>query len=941
MPADSGAAFVVVSHQAPTGQSLLPEILAKSTTMPVQEIANETRALANQVYVVPRGQVVEVQDGVLMLQPIAESRSIHNPIDAFFGSLARDRGQGAVGIVLSGTGADGTLGLTAIKDESGLCLVQSPATAEFNGMPESAIAAGLADFSLPVLEMPERIAEHVRSLDARDLVGRSAKVSPDEIAQIVGYIRIRGGRDFSDYRIDTLLRRIERRMDLHRIENGKDYVRFLEKNREEAEALWRDWLIGVTSFFRDPEAFAALAQSGLSSLLASHEGDTPLRLWVTACASGEEAYSIAIELIEVLEARGSRLDFQIFATDLDPAAIDVARAGRYPKEIRDAVGPRRLERFFSEQTRDYRVKSELRDRIVFAVQDVLHDPPFTRVDLISCRNLLIYIVPRAQQDLLSVFHYALNPGGLLFLGASEHLGQSAELFASLASRWRLFVRGDSVAAKPLIRLKRRNALAKVPGVELPVPATHNVDLTETMRAALADRFGPPAVIVDLQGQIRESHGRLAPYLALRPGRAKLNVLDMAREGLRAPLAEALHALATKSTTTIHQDIRAKFDDGWQVVRLSVGTIGGQAAASPLVLISFEARSDRGADGPKRKSSRPPARSRNRAQLEDELDQMRQDLQAGVSNLESANEELASANEETQSANEELQSTNEELQTAKEETQSLNEELQTLNAELTEKLIGAEQTNNDLVNLMSNIEIATIFLDDQLRVTRFTPQAHSVAKLIDGDIGRPLADLATLVDYPDLLLDAGNVLASLRPVERQASAPGGVWFNVRIRPYRTPRNAVDGLVVTFIEITQTKRAERVQAARELAEGIVDAVHEPLLVLDPSLRVVRANRSFYEAFHVAPDETEWHRVEELGTQQWSSKPLQQLMETTLREGASFENVEIVHEFPSIGKRRMLLSGRPVTISGDEKPSLIVLGIQDAGPAEAKVEDKETAS
>jgi two-component system, chemotaxis family, CheB/CheR fusion protein len=405
---------------------------------------------------------------------------------------------------------------------------------------------------------------------------------------------------------------------------------------------------------------------------------------------------------------------------------------------------------------------------------------------------------------------------------------------------------------------------------------------------------------------------------------------MAREGLRAPLAAALRAIAkADATTVVEKDVRVKTEGGWQSLRLTVGRIEGRRLPSPLLLVSFEPASSRGGGS---RTRTPPAKVRRpkRAQLEEELAHMRQDLEVSISDLQAANEELASANEEAQSANEELQSSNEELQTSKEETQSLNEELQTVNAELTEKLRGLEQANDDLLNLMSNIEIATIFLDERLRVKRFTPQARSVARLIDSDVGRPLADLATLLDYPDLLSDAGSVLASLRPMEKQAPAPGGVWYTVRIRPYRTTRNAVEGLVVTFIDITETKRAERVQAARFLAESIVDAVREPLLVLDPALRVVRANRSFYSAFHVAPAETEGQRVDELGNGQWQVPRLQGLLEATLRDGAPFEDVEVVHEFPHIGRRRMVLSGRPVQIEDDGRPALIVLGIQDCRPS-----------
>ncbi|HEU4430459.1 MAG TPA: CheR family methyltransferase [Myxococcota bacterium] len=928
LPPDSGMAFVVVSHQAPTGKSLLPEILAKTTQMPVREIRGETPIEADRVYVVPRGHSVAAHEGALRIEPIGE---MPLPIDHFFRTLAHDRGRHAAGIVLSGTGSDGTLGLAAIRAESGLSLAQAPETAEFDSMPRSAIAARATDFVLPVGEMPARLAAHARTADVRGRGrghGGSPRVTSSELDRILALIRQRGGHDFSAYKRDTLLRRIERRMDLLRLERLSDYARFLQEHDDEIDALWRDWLIGVSGFFRDPAAFEALAESGLPPLLSARPRDRPVRVWVPGCATGEEAYSIAIVVLEALEASGQSPEIQVFATDLDPAAIQTARAGRYPKTIAAAVGARRLDRYFVEEEHKYRVKKKLRDRIVFAVQDALRDPPFTRVDLISCRNVLIYVVPSAQQELLSVFHYSLNPGGLLLLGASEHLGASAGHFSVLDKRWKLVRRHDSSAPTAALRWAPRTSAPAGPSGGRPLPERPKFDLTETLRTCLAERFGPPAVVVDLRGQIQQTHGRVSPYLELAPGRANLNVVDMAQEALRAPLVSALREILRAGATTVEKEVRWRAEGKWRALRLSVGRIEGRRLPSPLLLVSFEPISGRTKSRafiPSTKGRRSP-----RTELEGELQRVRHDLEVSISELQAANEELASANEEVESANEELQSSNEELQTSKEETQSLNEELQTVNAELTEKVRGLAEANDDLLNLMSNIEIATIFLDDRLRVKRFTPQARSVARLIDGDVGRPLADLATLVDYPDLLADAGDVLESLQSVEKQALGSGGAWYTVRIRPYRTARNAVEGLVVTFIDITEAKRTERIAAARSLAESIVDAVREPLLVLDASLQVVRANRSFYRVFGVESEETEGLPVDELGSRQWNIPRLRGLLQTTLRDGLPFEDFEVVHEFPRIGRRRMVLSGRPVSMPGDETPVLLVLGIQDAGAA-----------
>ncbi len=919
LPTDSGLAFVVVSHQAPTGQSLLPEILTKSTQMPLRELAGEERAEAGHVYVAPRGHSVTVHDGRLAIEPTGDPSRVPLPIDFFFRALALDQRSRAVAIILSGTGSDGTLGLGTIRAESGLCLAQAPETAEFDSMPSNAIAAKAVDFVLPVRDMPARLVAYALAV-AKDDGGKPRDTTSSELERILALIRSRGGRDFTAYKRDLLLRRIERRMELTHIETLAAYERLLGESDEEVQALWRDWLIGVTGFFRDPEAFRALSESGLPPLLAKRPANHRFRVWVPGCATGEEAYSVAIVVNEAMEALGEDFDFQVFATDLDPAAIQIARAGRYPKTIVEAVGERRLKRFFDEDEHGYRIHRRLRDRMVFAVQDVLHDPPFTRIDLLSCRNLLIYIVSNEQQGLLSTFHYSLNPEGLLLLGASEHVGGSQEFFSAIDTRWKLFRRNDSVAARPRLQwtLPSTNL-----GLAPPLAEGRVLDLGEAVRACLAERFGPPAVVVDLRGQIQHTHGHVGPFLELAPGRANLNVVDMAREGLRAALASALREAAKAVGPPVHRNVRLKVDGGWQLLHLTVGRIEDRRLPNELLLVSFQATSPPKTDKP-REGSRP-----EHAQMEEDLLHMRDDLQTSVSELQAANEELASANEEVQSANEELQSTNEELQTSKEETQSLNEELQTVNAELTEKLRGLEQANDDLLNFMSNIEIATIFLDGQLRVKRFTPQARSVARLIDSDVGRPLADLATLLDYPELLADVGSVLATLQPIEKQAAAPGGVWYMVKIRPYRTARNAVEGLVVTFVDITETKRTERIQAAHSLAESIIDSLHEPFLVLDPSLQVVRANQAFYARFGASPAATEGQVLDELAAGQWRVPRLRSLLEATLRGGDAFHDFEIVHDLARIGRRRMVLSGRPVSL-GDEPPALILLGIHDAGQA-----------
>lgn len=925
LPSDSGLAYVVVSHQGPTGQSLLPEILAKTTEMQVREVDEPLAVRPNHLYVVPRGKLLTVHGAVLTIEPMDASSGVSLPIDHFFRSLALDRGPGSVGIILSGTGRDGTLGLAAIRAAAGLALVQDPETAEFDSMPSSAIASQAVDFVLPIPELPSRLIQYARSLRAED---RDEEASSSALERILSLIRVRSGRDFSAYKRETLLRRTERRMGFHGIDRLDDYVAHLGAHEEEIDALWRDWLIGVSSFFREAEAFDALEHTALPPLLAARVAERRLRIWIPGCSTGEEAYSIAMVVLDACRAFGERFDVQIFATDLSPSAIEAAREGRYAKATLAPMGAERLERYFVEDGIWYRARKELRQCIVFAEQDVLHDPPFTRMDLISCRNLLIYLESKAQKALLAILHYSLNPDGVLLLGASEHIGAATDQFSVVDDRWRIFRRKPSGSSDPAPFWRPWEVGARQDARVQTRVKEARIDLTETVRRHLAERFGPPAVVVDLRGEIQQIHGRVGAYLELPPGRANLNVIDLARGELRAPMASALRDITSGGASTVERDVPMKSDGARKNLRLTIGRIDDPSQPAPLLLISFESAFRR--RGWLARKLRSPGRWLDRSRLEEDLTHVRDDLDASTSELRMRNEELASANEEIQAANEELQSGNEELQTTQEETQSLNEELQTVNAELEGKLQALEQANDDLVNLMSNIEVATIFLDDRLQVKRFTPQARSVARLIDGDIGRPLSDLATLIDYPDLLTDAGRVLASLAETEREVRGPGGVWYRVRIRPYRTKRNAVEGLVVTFIDVTDTKRAERDVAARRLAESIVDAVHEPLLVLEPDLRVLNANRAFHETFGLERSEVEGRLLSELGGHSWLGSALGDRLDAVITEGAGFEGFETIQEFPHAGLRRVVLSGRGVVMNDGEQPVLIVLGIEDAGPA-----------
>ena len=918
LPSDCGMAFVVVSHGDPSGPSLLPEILARCTRMRVREAAQGDVLEPNHVYVNHPGRKLEVVEGRLAVGP-AQTRHPAFTIDSLFRSLARDQRHRAIGVVLSGNGTDGTLGLEEIRANGGVTLVQDPHTAELDGMPLSATVSGGADFVLATSEMPERLLAHARTLSRPPGTSGSREMGErDEgrdLDRILARVTALSGHDFSAYKRATLHRRIERRMHLHEITRLADYVRRVEEDDQEVEALWRDWLIGVTGFFRDADAFEALVREGIAPLLANKADGASFRIWVPGCATGEEAYSIAMLALETLQALRKRIDLKIFATDLDARAIDLARAGRYPEGVLAEVGADRLQRFFVLDDRSYRVRTEARDQIVFSTQNVLHDPPFTRMDLISCRNLLIYLTPDAQRRLIPLFHYSLNPEGLLFLGSSESITGFEHLFSPVTRRWKIFRRRETVAPVWLAPEWTGGRSLGNPGEGGPqvVRATSApLELGDVLLKQLADRYAPPCVVVDERGQIEQVHGRTGAYLEPAEGRATL--LEMAREGLRAPLASLLRQVTRNETAAASKNARVRTNGGHQPVMITARRIGDGRLPQPLFLISFERQAS---------DASPPARSRrsagrqNVAELEEELRITRQDLQTTIEELQAANEELASANEE-------LQSVNEELQTSKEETQSLNEELQTVNAELRSKVEGLEGVADDLANLMNSTEIAIVFLDEEMQVKRFTPEARKLFRLIDSDIGRPLADLSTTIQDRDVLEDAEDVLRTLIPSEVEVRTETGAWYSMRARPYRTSRNAIDGLVLVFSEVTEMKNARQLaESARTFADSIVDSVQEPLIVLDHHLCVVRANRSFYAAFRADPGSTHGRPLELLST----LAGLRARLEAALERGEPFDDFRGVLTLPNAQACAVLVNGRRLVADAGEDPQVLV-AIHDVG-------------
>lgn len=938
VPPDSGMAFVVVTHQHPGHTSLLPELLRRTTTLPVTAAGDGLRVKPNRIYVARPEGYLAILNGRLQLMDSGETKGVRLPIDFFFRSLADDQRERAVGIVLSGTASDGTLGVKEIKGSGGMTMAQEPESARYPGMPRSAIATGLVDYVLPSGQLPQRLVAYARgpylAPTMPELTADADAVLPEPIQKVVLLLRTRIGHDFSAYKPTTIRRRIERRMNVHQVKGPREYLAILQDNPGELELLFKELLIGVTHFFRDPDFFSALDQTGLERLLTTRPNESAVRVWVPGCATGEEAYSLAIVLRESADRLKKCFAFQVFGTDLNSQAIDVARTGVYPEGIAVDVSGARLARFFNRNDGRYRLKKEIREMVVFAPQNVTKDPPFTKLDLISCRNLLIYLKSGPQERLLSLFHYALKPDGLLFLGPSESIGGLRDHFTVVDKKARIYRRtGPAMAPQPpadftmspLQTPGNREDFAEA------VPRTAEPRMTGVFDQLLAGRFAPASVIVNERGDIRFIHGRTGNYLEPAAGRPSQNVVEMAREGLRPALVSALRRAVTQKEKVVKAGVRVKTNGEFTTVDLEVSRIAEPESIRGLFLVTF-----RPAAGPaartvgRRKPKAAALPSRRKEELEQELLFTKESLQSTVEELQTTNEELKSSNEELQSTNEELQSTNEELETSKEEMQSLNEELQTVNAQLQSKVEAYSAASDDMQNLLNSTTISTVFLDGRLHIRRFTDEASKVFNFIPGDVGRPIADLVSNVNYDGLVADAREVLRTLAARETEVPTREGGWRLVRIMPYRTTDNVIDGLVITLVDITRVKRAEMAaKQSRAYAESIVSTMREPLLVLDRELRVVSANNAFYHQFKVGAADTEGQLIYKMGHGQWDLPSLRQLLEEILPGKSVFEGFEVTQDFPGVGRRVMLLNARRLE-QGAGEPELILVAMEDVTPS-----------
>jgi len=843
LPAACGMAFVVVQHLDPAHTSLMPELLAHYTKIPVQAAADGLRVAPNHLYVMPPNVTLTIQDGVLQAAtPVAQS-SVRTHIDTFLRSLAEDQGPRAIGVILSGAGSDGTLGLKAIKEHGGITVVQSPASAKYDSMPLSALATGLVDYTLPVEEIPAKLVAHaayvveVAQRQSSDLLAHEIA---DHLPRICEILHHATGHDFRGYKPNTMVRRVARRLQVLHLEAVGPYITQLEHDGAEPELLFKDLLIGVTQFFRDPAAFEALARQALPELLQDKASESRVRVWVPGCASGEEAYSLAILLSEQMTQRNIAPQVQIFATDIDEEAIALARAGRYPASSIEPMAPERRDRYFLRQGELYQVNRQIRDLCVFSLHNLVRDPPFSALDLISCRNLLIYLDAGLQKKLIPLFHYALAPHGYLFLGSSEGLANFGGLFREVDKKYRIFARIEA-AVRPAVVFP----LAEPRGPAGPQAVPHR--LPEQRKALdigglverVAQDYAPPCVVINERGQIVYCSGDTGLYLQQPTGTPTLNITDQARKGLRLGLRTALREAFRTGAAALQKDLAVRTPLGLRVIDLLVRPLPEPAAAAGLWAVVFvPATPVRDAAA----GAAMPAAESAVAQLETELKTTRGELQTAVEELEGANEELKSSNEELLSMNEELQSANEELQTSKEEMQSVNEELGTINTELNRKVEQLDRANSDLQNLIRSTEIATLFLDGELRLKRFTPAAAAIFHLLESDAGRPISVFALRFADIDLVAEIKTVLQTLATRERPAHLPEqDAWYMVRILPSRTTDNAIDGVVVTLTNITALKHAEaslqQSQGRFGLpTEGLQDYAH---CLLDLAGRVVGWN------------------------------------------------------------------------------------------------------
>jgi two-component system CheB/CheR fusion protein len=841
MPEKTGMAFVIVQHLDPNHIGMMPELLQRMTKMTVFQVTDCLKVKPNCVYVIPPNKSMSILNGSLHLFAPVEIHGIRLPIDVFLRSLAEDKQEKSIGIILSGMGSDGSLGLKAIKEKNGVVLVQDPATAKFDGMPQSATAVVIADIVAPVEELPTKLIDFLRFMPLSKTDPIIDLKSKSNLDKIIILLREETGHDFSLYKKSTLFRRIERRKGIHHIEKIENYVRFMQENPKETEILFKELLIGVTSFFRDTAVWEILKEKILPEMMEKLPNGYVMRAWVTGCSTGEEAYSLAIVFKEVIEKtkKSRNINLQIFATDLDIEAIEKARKGIFPPNIITDVSPERLSRYFINDNDGYRINAAIREMVVFAPQNVIKDPPFTKLDLLTCRNMLIYMEPELQKKIIRLFNYSLNPGGIMVLGTAETLGADGDGFEILDPKLKIFKRTSLPIPSHLLDFPSSFSINnKIKFENLTQPKTEE-NLQTLANQILLQRFTPASVMVGEKGDILYITGRTGKYLEPIAGKANWNIFAMLREGLRRDLPIAFQKALKNYEPVKLQNIKVENYGKDQFVDVTIQQIDKPDALKGKIIIVFnDLPETAGLAIANSNTGKQNSNIRNEA-LENELRQSLEDLQTIREEMQTSQEELKSTNEELQSTNEELQSTNEELTTSKEEMQSLNEELQTVNIELQTKVIDYVQANNDMKNLLNSTDIATLFLDKELNIRRFTDPITNIYKVRNTDIGRPFTDLVTDLQYPEIGIDAKKVIKTLVYIEKSTVTKDGRWFDIKIMPYRTLDDHIDGLVLTFNDVTKFKKMElelkeaneKLQKSKETRyRKLFETAKDGILILD---------------------------------------------------------------------------------------------------------------
>lgn len=943
LPAELGMAVVLVQHLAPTHESALPELLRNVSSLPVVQVTEGMRLERDRVYVIPPNAQLTLLGTQLHLSPRATDRSQYHPIDLFFRSLAEAVHERAIAIVLSGTASDGAAGIREVKAAGGITIAQRPETAKYDGMPHAAIATGMVDLTLSPREIAAALVEigrhpYVRSSVARapelqeEVAAPEVEEAPsDEMQRIFSLLRGASGIDFKLYKLPTIQRRLQRRMALHKLTRLDQYLEYVQDNPNEISLLYQDILIHVTRFFREPETFEALRTQVFPQILAGRGVDAPIRIWVCGCATGEEAYSVGIELLEFMADSQGGVPVQIFATDVSEAAIEHARNGIYPESIVADVAPERLRRFFTKSDGSYRVTKMVRDLCVFARQDVTRDPPFSRLDLVLCRNVLIYMTMPLQQKLMGVFQYALKAGGFLMLGHAETIGAYSDQFSTADKRTRIYAKKPT-DGQPGVNFPIDYSHVTPPRARAAIPPSRDDprSLQGDVSRILLERFAPAGVVVDNELEIVQFRGKTGPYLESPPGDPSLSVLKLAREGLLYGLRTAVHTARKQKQPVRREGIRIRVDGVAKEVNLEVIPLVSRDRAHFLIL--FEdgmARPEPPRASAKQKPGRPATRREETrvARLQQELAANRDYLQSIIQELEAANEELQSANEEILSSNEEMQSTNEELDTAKEELQSTNEELNTVNEELQARNEELSRANSDLMNLLGSVEIAIVIVASDLRIRRCTPMAERVLNLIPTDIGRPISHIKPNIDCPDLENLITEAIDRVIVQEIDVQDRQGNWFSLRIRPYKNIDNRIDGAVLSLFDINTARLHEReIAQARHYAQAVVETVTQPVVLLDHDLLIRTVNQSFCDAFGYRRKDLESKRLFELSGGSWDVPLLRAAVEAPTDGQLAGKEIEISPSFPRLGTKRLRVNVRRIDAAPAQLPPAVLLAIYE---------------